>query len=125
MGLAIATLISPGARAQQAAPDSPPNQCFFITQYEHWRAPDANTIYVRVQNHRYYRLGLSQACPALKWPNAYLNVKPRGGETICHASDWILTVSMGKQGINEPCIVKTMTLLTQQQADALPRQARP
>jgi len=109
----------------QAAGASEAGRCFFITQYQDWRAPDANTVYIRVMPQLVYKLGLSRACPALKWPRAHLIVRTRGGDSICTANDWILSVSMGLQGANEPCIVKTMTLLTPQQVDSLPRGQKP
>lgn len=119
-------LVAPAAaQASERGPFEPSDSCFIITQYQSWRAPDANTVYLRVLPTRTFRLDLSRACPALKWPNAYLILRPRGGERFCYASDFIMKVNTGKQGFNEPCIVKAMTLLTPQEAEAIPRSQRP
>ncbi len=116
-----ATTISAGA---QPAPPSQ-SHCFFINQFESWRAPDPTTIYIRVQLNRYYRLELAGACPEITWPNSHLITKTRGPDTICSAVDWDLSVSQYPGGIPTPCIVKTMTLLGPKDVAAIPKKYKP
>ena len=101
-------------------------QCFFIRNFENWKAPDARTLYIRVSLHQYYRLDLAGSCPALLWPDSHLITKWRGSDWVCSALDWDLKVSQGAvRGFATPCIVKTMTALTAQEADAIPKKFKP
>jgi len=101
-------------------------QCFFIRDFQNWKAPDAKTIYIRVNLHQYYRLDLAGSCPALQWPDSHLITKWRGSDWVCSALDWDLKVSQGAaQGFATPCIVKTMTALTTQEAAAIPKKFKP
>ncbi|MGB8363709.1 MAG: DUF6491 family protein [Rhizomicrobium sp.] len=117
----VATTTAAGA--QPASPSK--NQCFYINQLESWRAPDAKTIYIRVQLDNYYRLDLAGACPAIMWPGSHLITKTRGPDTVCSAVDWDLSVSEEPHGIPEPCIVKSMTRLSPREVAAIPRKFKP
>ncbi len=126
--LVLSALLAGSIGAQaQPGPSHPANNpsCFFVNQFQNWRAPDARTIYVRVNIDRYYRLDLSRECPALRYPGAHLIMNVRGPSTICSAVDWDLKVNMGKRGISEPCIVRTMTPLTPAEAAAIPKRFKP
>jgi hypothetical protein len=101
------------------------NACFLTTQFRHWKAPDDKTLYISVLPDRYYRLALSGRCPALRWPDAHLVTVFRGSNTVCSAVDWDLKVSQGSSGISEPCIVRSMTLLSPAEARAIPPEAKP
>jgi hypothetical protein len=102
------------------------NQCFYITQLQSWRAPDTKTIYIRVNNKRFFRLSLVDECSTLRTPSAHLITKTRGPETVCSAVDWDLQVSTSPPGaIPEPCIVDSMTLLTPDEVAAIPPQFKP
>ena len=132
-GLALASafvfagLTGIAASQPTASPPAAPNirSCFFANEFDNWRAPDANTMYIRTNTNRYYRLDMSGSCPALLWPNAHLIMNIRGPNTICSALDWDLKVSTGFPGIPTPCIVKTMTALTPDQAAAIPKKFKP
>ncbi|HTW36628.1 MAG TPA: DUF6491 family protein [Rhizomicrobium sp.] len=117
------------AASQPAAAPPPASQagrsCFFVTQFDNWRAQDPNTMYIRVNMNKYYRLDMSGSCPALLWPDAHLIMNVRGPDTICSPLDWDLKVSTGLHGIPMPCIVKTMTPLTPDQAAAIPKKFKP
>ncbi len=117
--------VSQMAVAQPAAPQKPYNSCFYVTQFEGWRAPDTKTIIIRTNVSRYFRLGLSHECPALKWPDAHLVMNVRGPNTICSPVDWDLKVSTNPNGISMPCIVQTMTPMTPEEVNALPKGYRP
>lgn len=120
---ALLPLMATSANAQPAHTTG--SQCFVINQLEDWRAPDTKTIYIRVLLNKYYRLDLSAACPDLKWPESHLITNTRGPDTVCSAVDWDLKVAPDLRGIPEPCIVKTMTLLTPDEVAAIPKKFKP
>jgi opacity protein-like surface antigen len=111
--------LSPAA-ASQAQP--PEHRCFFISQWQSWKAPDEHTIYIKVQGRGIYRLDVANGCPELMSPGAYL-VSVDHRFTVCEPIDWQLRVSQG--GISSACNVTGMSLLTPDEAAALPRDARP
>jgi hypothetical protein len=123
-------LFAAGALSTAAAqPVETPKQdrCFFVNQFENWRAPDNKTLIIRVNQSRFFRLDLAQDCPELKWPEAHLVMNVRGPDTICTAVDWDLKVSTdtGLHGMAVPCIVKTMTELSPAEIDAIPKKFKP
>ncbi len=126
---AAAALGLAAAEAQPAVPPaaSPPqNKCFFINEFESWRAPDDKTIFIRVNLNRYYRLDLTTACPLLTAPDSHLITKTRGPDTVCSAVDWDLQVSEPPPAnIPEPCIVKSMRQLTPAEVAAIPPRFKP
>jgi len=112
--------------AGQVAPEPPKRAaCFYVNEFQSWRAPDDKTIYIRVNLDRYYRLDLSGTCQALLWPGSHLIMNVRGPDTICSAIDWDLKVNEDIHGIAEPCIVKTMTELSPAEAAAIPKKFKP
>ena len=124
----LASALATGASAQPAASAPaapPPRSCFFVSQFENWKAPDENTIYIRVNLSKYYRLDLANKCPMLLWPDAHLVMNVRGPDTICSAIDWDLKVNDSMHSGPVPCIVKTMTPLTPEQAAAIPPKFKP
>lgn len=118
----LLALSSAGAVAQ---PAKPADQCFFTSQFENWRAPDARTINIRVRGNHYYRLGLGSECRALLDPGAYLVTTFRGTSTVCSPLDWDLKVSSGLGSPPLPCFVRTMTRLSPAEAKALSAKERP
>lgn len=113
-----------------ADPASPPvkkgPQCFSIRSFENWKAPDAKTIYIRVNLHQYYRLDLAASCPTLLSPNAHLVTNWRSTSWVCSALDWDLKVSEdGMHRFQSACIVKSMTPLTDAEAGAIPGKFKP
>jgi hypothetical protein len=110
----------------QPAQTQPARSCFYINQFQGWKAPDAKTIIIRVNLHDYYRLDLSAECHLLVVPTSHLITHTRGPDTVCSAIDWYLSVAESGMGsIPEPCIVKTMTPLTPADVAALPPKFRP
>ena len=102
-------------------------ECFFIRDFESWKAPpDAKSIYIRVEHKRYLRLELAAACPLLTWPDARLITHWRGPSVACDALDWDIRVSDGAPvGASEPCIVKQVHAMTPEEVAALPKKLRP
>ena len=101
-----------------------PNQCFFVSQWQGWKAPNDHTIYLGITGNKVYRLDLAGSCPELNWPDVHLVSRVRGGDTICGPLDFDLKVAE-PGGPATPCIVKNMTLMTPDEAAALPRGVRP
>jgi len=118
-----------GIAVSQPAASPPPTQntrsCFYVNEFDSWKAPDANTIFIRTNINRYYRLDMSGSCPALLWPNTHLIMNVRGPNTICSAVDWDLKVSQGFHDIPVPCIVKLMTPMTPDEVAAIPKKFKP
>jgi hypothetical protein len=122
--LALAVLA--GGVASAAAQPAPQHSCFPLHQMQGWKAPDNKTIYIRVNINQYYRLDLSASCSMLTMPSSHLITKSRGSDLICSALDWDLSVSEPPPGaIPESCIVKQMTLLTPEEAAAIPPKFKP
>jgi hypothetical protein len=118
-GVLAATAITAGPAAL-----AQPGQCFFVNQWEGWKAPNDHTIYLGVTGHRVYRLDLTGSCAELTWPGARLISRDRGSGSICGPLDFDLKVAV-QGGPGVPCIVKSMTPLTADEASALPRSVRP
>ena len=116
-------LMGATAFAQPATPHR--NQCFFVNQFENWRAPDTRTINIRVQGNHYFRLGLGNECYPLRSGSARLITTFRGSNTVCSPLDWDLQVSEGIGSPSEPCLIKTMTELSPAEVAALPPKAKP
>ena len=118
-------LVAPAAADTAGSPGASGTQCFFIQNFESWKAADAKTIYIRVNLNQYYRLDLGSQCPALLWPDARLITNWRGSNSVCSALDWDLKVGQGIRGFAQPCIVKTMTKLDTAAAAAIPPKFKP
>jgi hypothetical protein len=115
------------ATAQPAASNARPSQCFEAHDWQGWKAPDANTIYIKVLNHAVYRLDLASACPELLYPDVHLITRFRGPTMVCSAVDLDLQVSEGGggRGFATPCIVGKITPLTPAEAAAIPKKFQP
>jgi len=121
LGLALVASLTTAALGQEPSTGA----CFFINQFQSWRAPDSETIFIRVAGERYFRLDMGGTCPELKWPDVHLVTKTRGANTVCSAVDWDLRVSTGLAGTSHPCIVKTVTVLSPAEVAAIPRKFKP
>jgi hypothetical protein len=128
-----------------AATDNPSTPCFFITQWQGWKAPNPNTIYLGVNLHDVYRVDLSAGSPQLMWPAVHLLSEVRGSNSICSAIDLQLYVvednaagfrngvGSGINGFNfasgsgfrVPLIARKLTKLTPEEIAAIPKQYRP
>jgi hypothetical protein len=114
------------AAGPASGPTTKGAQCFSIRSFENWKAPDAKTIYIRVNLRQYYRLDLATSCPTLLSANSHLITNWRGSSWVCSALDWDLKVSDDPvRGFASPCIVKKMTALTETEAAAIPRKFKP
>jgi hypothetical protein len=102
------------------------DRCFSTRDFDSWRAQDAKTVFIRVNQARYFRLDLGAACPRIMQKNVHLIMNTSGSDQICSAVDWQLKVAdTGPGNIATPCIVKTMTPLSKAEADAIPKEFKP
>ncbi len=124
-----ALMIAPVLLAMSLAPAvaaDPATRCFAMHEFDGWRAQDAKTIFIRVSQTRYYRLDLGVACPLLTEKGVHIATQVSGSDRICGAADWDLRVSRETSGsLPSHCIVKTMTPLSQAEADAIPKDFKP
>ena len=123
-----AALLAPVLFALSLAPAlaDPAKSCFPIREFDNWRAQDAKTIFIRVSQTRYYRLDLGFSCPLLTEKGVHLITDTRGTSLVCGAADWDLKVSRDTLGsLPMHCLVKTMTPLSQAEADAIPKAFKP
>lgn len=113
------------ASAQPAMAPAKQNSCFFISQFQSWKAPDDKTMFIRVGVNKFYRLDMAGSCPALKGISPHLITTFRGGNSVCSRLDWDLKVVRSPGGAPEACIVKEMTALTPEEAAAIPKKFKP
>lgn len=107
------------AGAASAKPD-----CFFVNQWQGWKAASPNVIYLRVNISDIYRVDLSAGSEQLMYPDNHLVSVFRGTTTVCSPLDLQLAVSDG-HGLKIPLIASRITRLTPEEVAALPRKDRP
>ena|SRR5438552_12056276 len=107
-----------------AAAPGPRQSCFFITQWQGWKSPAPDVIYLGVNLHDVYRVQLSGPSPMLQSPGVHLVSINRGSSSICNALDLDLKVSDG-HGFTEPLIARSLTKLTPEEVAAIPPKFRP
>jgi hypothetical protein len=123
--LALSALTALPAAAATGEDSAARHPCFFINQWQGWKAPDANTIYLRVNLRDIYRADLSAGSQQLTWPGSYhLVSKVVGSNSICTPLDLQLAVS-DSHGFYQPLIVRSLTKLTREEIAALPRKDLP
>ncbi|HZL00891.1 MAG TPA: hypothetical protein VFC47_13450 [Caulobacteraceae bacterium] len=113
-----ATAAAAGPAAGQSAP------CFFINQWQGWKAPSPDVLYLKVNMNEVYRVELSAGSPELQWPDAHLISVSRGSDSVCSPLDLDLAVAdLG--GIREHLIARSLTKLTPEEVAAIPPKYRP
>jgi hypothetical protein len=116
------------AGAQTSAPPGKPkpNQCFFMRDWQGSKpSKDSKTLYIRVSGNAVYRLDLAYACTDLQNIDAKVVNRSRGGtDSVCGPLDLDLSVYT-PPGMSSPCMVKTITPLTRDQAKALAPEEQP
>ena len=122
----IAAALSLSTVASQAGAATRPttNNCFFVTQWQGWKSPSPDVIYLGVNMHDVYRVDLSAGSSMLDSPNMHLVSIVRGSSSICTALDLDLKIA-DDQGFSEPLIAKTLTKLTPDEVAAIPKKYRP
>jgi len=118
--LSLSTLVPVVGTASPAST----NNCFYVTQWQGWKSPSPDVIYLGVNMHDVYRVDLSAGSSMLSWPNMHLVSIVRGSDSICTAIDLDLKIS-DDHGFTEPLIAKNLTKLTPDQVAAIPKKFRP
>lgn len=120
---AVAALGLAGA-AQAAAPDAKPKtSCFFTRNWDGWRSPDENTIYLRVNVRDIWKIDLASGSSLLTWPDSHLINEVRGTDSVCSPID--LDLKVANDHIVEPLFIKAITRLTAEQVAAIPKKFLP
>jgi len=100
-------------------------QCFRDADYQGFKPINDHAFNIRVGVGDYYRIELEGVCPEILDPSASLITVVRGSDWICDPLDWDLRVRSSPGLPAVPCIVKSQTKLTPEQAAAIPQQERP
>lgn len=108
-------------QAQAKGPDTP---CFFITQWQGWKSPSENVLYLGVNMHDVYRVDLSAGSSMLQYGDVHLISEVRGSSSICSALDLQLSVA-DTGGMRVPLIASKLTKLTPEEVAAIPKKYRP
>ncbi|PHY18994.1 DUF6491 family protein [Caulobacter sp. BP25] len=130
VGLAIAVPLSlAGVAAAQetptaAKPIKPARQCFYLSDWRGWSAPDKDTLYLKVRGKDVYKVDLAYGSNQLTWPGSHLVSIVRGVDSVCSPLDLDLRVSDGF-GVAIPIRAKTITKLTPEQIALIPKKDQP
>ena len=104
--------------------DQSTSPCFFVTQWRGWKAPDAHTLYLGIDQHDVYQVDLSADSPDLLWPDMHLVSIVRGSSSICSHLDLDLKIA-DNNGFSSPLIARSMRKLTPEEVAAIPPKYRP
>ena len=111
------------ACAHAAAADTGQQKCFFIKDWDGWKAPSTDVLYLKV--HRaIYRVDLSSGSDLLDAPDMKLISRFPGNSSVCIASDLDLTLIDG-HGYRQALIARRITRLSPEEAAAIPPKFRP
>ena len=114
------------AGAASAATTESKNTCFRSSEWSGWRAPNENTLYLKVRMHDVYRVDLSAGSSMLNWPSTHLVNVMHGSDLICSPLDLQLSVAdNGAPGMHTFLIAKAITKLTPEEAAAIPKKFQP
>jgi hypothetical protein len=120
----IASAILGAASLVLAGSTEAATPCFFINQWEGWKAPNDHTIYLGVNAREVYEVDLAGGSDLLRDPDARLISLSEGPDTVCAPVDLQLTVAtLG--GVREPLIAKRLRKLTPEEVAAIPKRYRP
>ncbi|HEX4184161.1 MAG TPA: DUF6491 family protein [Caulobacteraceae bacterium] len=125
IALAAASAATAGdANSAAAKPTDRTHNCFFVSQWRGWKAPEPDVLYLGVNLKDVYKVQLSAKSPELMWPDARLISITRGSSTICDALDLDLKVA-GAEGFPIGLIATSITKLTPEQVAAIPPKFQP
>lgn len=122
LAVAVAALGLVGA-ARADTPTKPRTPCFFTRDWSGWRAPDRNTIYLRVNLRDIYEIDLLGGSQLLTWPDSHLVNDVRGTDSVCGPID--LDLKVANDHVVEPLFVKSIVKLTPEQVAAIPKKYLP
>ena len=127
--VALAAALAAGAIAAapafgEAQPPRHTQQCFSAHDWQGWKSPRPDVIYIRVFLHDVYQLNLSSGSNELEWPDMHLVTVFHGSDYVCSPLDFEMWVS-DNHGFREPLIVKSYRKLTPAEVAAIPPKFRP
>jgi hypothetical protein len=118
-----AQFIETGSPVTKAAA-YPPQNCFYTRDIRGHTIASPHTIYLNIDDRQVWQIETNNNCGAGAIPTDTLIIHNNpAGISICKPIDFDVGVAMG--GFNNRCIIKSMTLLTKQQVDAIPKKLRP
>jgi hypothetical protein len=112
-------------QALSATPTRATDNCFLANDWEGWKSPNPNVIYVRVGVSRIYEFDLSAGSNQLQEPDMHLVSKIRGSDWICDPLDLQLQLADNHGAFEVPLFVKSITRLTPEQIAAIPKKDLP
>src|ERR1700751_2597822 len=89
-GLLTTVLLAAAAApafADPAASPPPKRDCFYLSDWDGWSAPNRDTLYMKVRNRDVYRVDLSHGTSQLTSPGVHLVSVVRGTDSICRPLD--------------------------------------
>jgi hypothetical protein len=101
------------------------SSCFFVRDWQGWKSPSPNVIYLRVGVSQVYRLDLSVGSNQLQYGDVHLFSRIWDSSWICSPLDLDLQVADNHGTFREPLIVKSITKLTPDEIAAIPPKFRP
>ncbi|MEJ0065035.1 MAG: hypothetical protein WDM85_06025 [Caulobacteraceae bacterium] len=101
------------------------DSCFLARDWEGWKSPSPNVIYIRVGVSRIYQIDLSAGSNQLQEPDMHLVNRIRGSDWICDPLDLQLQLADNHGAFAEPLFVKSITKLTPEQVAAIPKKFLP
>jgi hypothetical protein len=123
--LAVAGSLGFAGQAMSAQTSGHTDSCFLSRDWEGWKSPSPNVIYLRIGVSQIYRLDLSAGSNQLQEGDVHLINKVRGSDWICSPLDLDLQLADDHGIFREPLFVKSITRLTPDQVAAIPRKDLP
>src|SRR5665213_239438 len=112
--LAAAAALGMAAPAFAATSSGSPNatkNCFLAHDWQDWKAPNDKTIYVRVNQHDVWRIGLAGGERMITDDTNHLITNLSGGDWICHPID-LSNMKVSDGHVTQPLFVKSLTKLS-------------
>ncbi|HLY80145.1 MAG TPA: hypothetical protein VKQ70_12260 [Caulobacteraceae bacterium] len=122
--LAFAGTLGFASHALSATP-ARTDSCFMANDWEGWKSPNPNVIYVRVGVSRIYEFDLSAGSNQLQEPDMHLVSKIRGSNWICDPLDLQLQLADNHGAFEEPLFVKSIRKLSPEEIAAIPKRDLP
>lgn len=121
------TLLAAGAAAAKSPPEPglTQDQCFRTDQIQSHKIADGRTILLKVQGKGVYRLTTAGLCAVASGPQETLVTSTVGDSgRVCRPIDLDLKI-LRPGGATSPCIIQSITRMTDAEVAALPAKKRP
>lgn len=130
LGLSLAVALAAGAAAPAAMADQGPpagrSGCFYLRDWDGWKSPGPDVIYLRVGANAVYRFDLADRSPQLGYSDARLVNAHQYSPWVCSPQDLYLTLTLtNTPGFAEHLFIKSITRLTPAEVAAIPAKDRP